>query len=49
MAGLLSSWWSGKAAEGEREEGGGEEREEGEGERDKEEGSSWVSGLEGAL
>lgn len=46
MAGLLSSWWSGKATEEEsekREEGdSGEESNE-----KKNEGVSWVTGLEG--
>lgn len=42
MAGLLSSWWSGKPAEEEKEEGDKEKEEGLERER-----SSWVSGLEG--
>ena len=51
MAGLLSSWWSGKPAE-EKEEKSAVKKREGEGEKENEESSenqeaSWVSGLEG--
>ena len=51
MAGLLSSWWSGKPAE-EKEQKSVVKEGEGEGEKENEESSenkeaSWVSGLEG--
>lgn len=44
MAGLLSSWWSGKTTEGEGEKKEKGESEEGENEK---KDSSWVAGLEG--
>ena len=43
MAGLLGSWWSGTAAEGESEK----EKEESEEEEKEKKDSSWVAGLEG--
>ena len=48
MAGLLSSWWSGKPAE-EKEEKSEVKEGEGEGEKESSENkeASWVSGLEG--
>ena len=49
MAGLLSSWWSGKTSEESqsenKEERGGEE----DGEGQKKDEPSWVSGLEGTV
>ena len=52
MAGLLGSWWSGKAAEEEsekkeKEESEEEEKEESEEEEKEKKDSSWVAGLEG--
>ena len=44
MAGLLGSWWSGKAAEEEIEK---KEKEESEEEEKEKKDSSWVAGLEG--